>query len=204
MMISLLSWTLFILGLIVLVFPIYLVGFAIAGLCYRNPRFPVVRSFRKMAVIIPAYREDEIILDTARHALSQDYPADRFDVIVVADGLRMDTIKKLVNLPVRVIPVEFRQSTKVKSLRKAVEMLAGEGYVSVTILDADNLMQPDSFSARMLRWNQATAWSRDCGHQRMPSVLSRVLMASPKGSIPTFSVVVIRYLAFHRHLPARE
>lgn len=142
MMITVLSLLVAIIGVLALIFPIYLVTFAIAGLRYRAPRFPRPRAHRRLAVVIPSYREDAVIVETARTALAQDYPADRFDVIVVADGLRMDTIKQLVHLPVRVIPVEFKKSTKVKALRKAIEVLGSEGYDAITILDADNLMQP--------------------------------------------------------------
>ncbi len=142
MMSALLFWVLFGLGLLAILFPVYLLLFAISGLRYEHPRFPTPRFHRKLAVLIPAYREDTVILETARTALHQDYPSDRFDVIVIADGLRMDTIKRLVQLPVRVIPVEFRKSTKVKALRAAVQQLADDGYDAITILDADNLMQP--------------------------------------------------------------
>jgi len=141
MMTPILSVLLALLGLLALVFPVYLVVFALAGLRYRAPRFGRARTFRRFAVVIPSYREDAVIVETARTALMQDYPAERFDVIVIADGLRMDTIKQLAHLPVRVIPVAFRKSTKVKALQKAIETLASENYDAITILDADNLMQ---------------------------------------------------------------
>ena len=142
MMTQLIGTLLFVVGLLACVYPVYLLVFAIAGLFYRNPQFSATSAFRKIAVLIPAYREDAVILETARDAIMQDYPEACFDVFVIADGLRMDTIKNLTNLPVRVIPVEFKQSTKVKALRAAMNALAGEGYDAVTILDADNLMQP--------------------------------------------------------------
>lgn len=142
MLTQLLSGLILLVGLLASVFPIYLLVFALAGRRYQLPRLPEAQRYRKIAVVIPAYREDAVILETAGTALDQDYPADRFDVIVIADGLKMNTIKQLVQLPVRVIPVEFRQSTKVKALRKAVEILGREDYDALTILDADNLMQP--------------------------------------------------------------
>lgn len=120
----------------------YLLVFAIAGRAYRTPVWPPARYHRRIAVVIPAYREDAVILDTVDSALAQDYPADRFDVVVVADRLGMGTLKMLAQRPVRTIPVEFEQSTKVKALRKAVETLQLQAYEAITILDADNHMQP--------------------------------------------------------------
>lgn len=114
----------------------------IAGLYYRRPGAPQANTLRRVAVLIPAYKEDHVIPAVAEQALRQNYPADLFDVIVVADSLRGTTLQKLRALPVKVIEVSFEKSTKVKALNRAMESLS-DAYDCALILDADNVMERD-------------------------------------------------------------
>jgi cellulose synthase/poly-beta-1,6-N-acetylglucosamine synthase-like glycosyltransferase len=121
---------------------LYLFIFAVAGRFYRR-RYPDPEPvIRKIAVLIPAYREDNVIVDVAKDALLQDYPPNRFDVTVIADSLRTDTVSRLNALPIRVVEVSFEQSTKSKALNSALAQLTGDYDVAV-ILDADNIMATD-------------------------------------------------------------
>lgn len=113
-----------------------------AGLFYRTPNTPEARKLRKVAVLIPAYKEDQVITGVAEQALQQNYPADFFDVVVIADSLKTTTLQKLRELPIKVVEVFFEKSTKVKALNRAMEVL-GDDYDCVLILDADNVMERD-------------------------------------------------------------
>lgn len=113
-----------------------------AGLFYRVIRAPEARRLRKVAVLIPAYKEDAVIPGVAAQALEQNYPADYFDVVVIADSLKPATLKKLGSLPIKVVEVSFEKSTKVKALNRAMEVL-GDGYDCALVLDADNIMERD-------------------------------------------------------------
>src|SRR5688500_548525 len=84
-----------------------------AGLFYRTKRAPEAKRLRKVAVLIPAYREDAVIPGVAAQALQQNYPADCYDVIVIADSLQPETLVNLAALPIRVVEVSFEKSTKV-------------------------------------------------------------------------------------------
>ncbi len=99
-------------------------------------------KWAKFCVLIPAYREDAVILHTAQKALSQSYQSSMFDVVVIADSLKQTTLEKLKALPVKLITVSFEKSTKVKSLNLALSQLS-ENYDYGVILDADNLMEED-------------------------------------------------------------
>ncbi len=94
---------------------------------------------RKFLVLIPAYKEDVVIVNVAQDALNQDYPKELFDVYVIADQLKQETIDKIKALSVNVVEVSFKISTKAKSINEGLRA-AGEGYDAVVILDADNLM----------------------------------------------------------------
>jgi cellulose synthase/poly-beta-1,6-N-acetylglucosamine synthase-like glycosyltransferase len=113
-----------------------------AGLFYRVISAPEARKLRKVAVLIPAYKEDAVIPGVAAQALEQNYPADYFDVVVIADSLKPATLKKLGFLPIKVVEVSFDKSTKVKALNRAMDVL-GDGYDCALVLDADNIMERD-------------------------------------------------------------
>ncbi|MCF8380749.1 MAG: glycosyltransferase family 2 protein [Bacteroidales bacterium] len=120
---------------------LYIFIFSFAGLFYTEQTLRD-KAYRKIAVLIPGFREDAVIVDVANQALAQVYPKDMFDVVIIADSFRQDTIEKLKELPIRLIEVSFEKSTKSKALNKALEILP-EAYDICVILDADNIMQDD-------------------------------------------------------------
>jgi cellulose synthase/poly-beta-1,6-N-acetylglucosamine synthase-like glycosyltransferase len=121
---------------------LYIFIFSLAGLFYRQPRYSEVSKLRKIAVLIPGYKEDEVIMEVAREALTQDYSSDHFDVIIIADSFLPETIEQLRKLPIKVIEVSFDKSTKSKALNKAMEQL-DDTYEIAVVLDADNVMAFD-------------------------------------------------------------
>ncbi|MBI3520562.1 MAG: glycosyltransferase [Bacteroidetes bacterium] len=99
-------------------------------------------SAPRIAVIIPAYKEDNVIIKTAESALRQSYPVGKYQVTVVADGLQRSTLYKLKNLPLHVLEVQFENSTKAKALNAALNNLS-DNFDMVVILDSDNIIRPD-------------------------------------------------------------
>ncbi|MEZ4951604.1 MAG: glycosyltransferase [Saprospiraceae bacterium] len=89
--------------------------------------------------MIPAYKEDSVILESALYALSANYPKNHFNVMVLADQLKRETLDKLSLLPIQLVEVQFEKSTKVKALKKGMEQI-GSKTEAIVILDADNLM----------------------------------------------------------------
>lgn len=120
-------------------------------------------SVRKIAVLVPAYKEDTVILDSVRANLKQDYPKGRFDIIVIADQFQPHTLAALAELPVRVLPVSFAVSTVTKALCAALDSLPEQSYDLVIVADADNHLAPDFLS----RVNAAFAngWRAIQGHR---------------------------------------
>ncbi len=121
---------------------LYIFVFATAGLLYKQPPYPKNPVRRKIAVLIPGFKEDDVILEVAHDALLQDYPATSYDIVIVADSFQPKTIELLRKLPIKVIEVKFEKSTKSKALNKAMEQLA-DTYDLAVVLDADNLMATD-------------------------------------------------------------
>ena len=124
---------------------LYIFVFSFAGLFYRQSKQIATTKIRKMAIFVPGYKEDEVIVSVANEALFQDYPTASFDVIIIADTFQPDTLIELRKLPLKVIEVAFEKSTKSKALNKAMEQLT-EPYEVAVILDADNIMATDFLS----------------------------------------------------------
>lgn len=132
---------------ILLSYFIYTVGytafFSVASFFYRLPRIKIPsfycrHYYSKFYLLIPAYKEDAVIVETARKAVHQIYPREFFEVVVIADSLQPQTISALDQLPIKVISVSFEKSTKVNSLKVATEKLPPADYA--VILDADNII----------------------------------------------------------------
>lgn len=121
---------------------LYITVYSIAGIFYRQPPYPVNARLKKIAVLIPGYKEDGVIIEVAKEALSQSYPKELFDVIIIADSFQPATLEKLRALPIKVIEVSFEKSTKSKALNSAMGQLPNIYEIAV-VLDADNVMAYD-------------------------------------------------------------
>ncbi len=119
---------------------LYVFLFAIAGKFYKRRKGLAIASHGKFAIFIPAFKEDAIIFDVSQKALSQEYPVDCFDIIVIADSLQEETLKSLKTLPIKLVEVSFEHSTKSKALNQAILELENS-YDYALILDADNIME---------------------------------------------------------------
>ena len=121
---------------------IYILIFAIAGRFKQKNKKSNLQEYRKFAVLIPGYKEDKVIVEVAKKALEQSYPQNLYDVVIIADSFKATTIKQLKNLPIKLVEVSFKQSTKSKALNKAMNVI-GDNYEVALILDADNVMEYD-------------------------------------------------------------
>lgn len=121
---------------------LYILVFSIASLFYTQKQYVDNGNLKKIAVLIPGYKEDEVIIEVANSALEQDYPAHLYDVVIIADSFQKETISELKTLPIKVIEVSFDKSTKSKALNKAMATLDRDYDIAV-VLDADNLMAKD-------------------------------------------------------------
>ena len=120
----------------------YILLFSIAGNFYKKRGTSIKKDQHKIAILIPAYKEDAVIVEVAKSALKQIYSPKNFNVIVIADSLKAKTIQDLKALPIHLLEVSFEKSTKSKALNEAMKSLK-ESYSYALILDADNIMEAD-------------------------------------------------------------
>jgi len=123
----------------------YIFTISVASLFKQKLKPIILKKNRKFAVLIPGFKEDQVILEVAKDAISQDYPNNLFDIIIIADSFLPDTIAQLKRLPITVFEVSFENSTKSKSINKALSLLPDD-YDIALILDADNLMAKNFLS----------------------------------------------------------
>lgn len=119
---------------------LYSILFSLAGLFYRIPVFSSANPIllNRIAVLIPCYKEDNVIVNVAKQALIQTYQKENYDVIVIADSLSDATLTELSSLNITIHKVQFDKSTKVKSLQSFLN--STNEYDIAVILDADNVM----------------------------------------------------------------
>ncbi|MEQ1586922.1 MAG: glycosyltransferase family 2 protein [Cyclobacteriaceae bacterium] len=121
---------------------LYILILSIAGHFYKKKTFLKPLSFKRIAVFVPGYKEDAVILVVAEKLTQLDYPKEFFDIIIIADSFQSETLQKLSTLPVTLLTVDFDKRSKAKSLKYAFHTLA-KPYDIAVILDADNITQPD-------------------------------------------------------------
>jgi cellulose synthase/poly-beta-1,6-N-acetylglucosamine synthase-like glycosyltransferase len=118
----------------------YLSLFAIAGRIIKPIEISIKKEkpSYKILVLIPAYKEDNVIIEVARQALQQSYPQNLYEVAVICDSLKQETMMALRSLPITLLEVKFSNPTKAKAINSALQQFFG--YDLTVVLDADNIM----------------------------------------------------------------
>lgn len=121
----------------------YLLFFAWAARYVKQKNiYPTAPNKHHTVIFIPAYKEDGVIKDTVSSFLKQQYPNEQYDIVVIADQLKPETIVSLKKYPIIITQVTFQNSTKAKALRYAIQKLE-KCYDIAVILDADNIVEFD-------------------------------------------------------------
>src|SRR4030095_5307047 len=120
----------------------YLFVVALAGRFYSPNKYSVNPVKKKIAILMPSYKEDHIVINSARKAREHDYPRDQFDVFVAADQLKPETIQQLRAIPVYVKEVKFELSSKARSLNALLNSIPESEYEIAIVLDSDNIIMP--------------------------------------------------------------
>ena len=124
----------------------YVAVFSIAGIFYRKPKASESGKQNKFLILIPSYKEDAVIYDVAHNTTKLQYPKEYFDVVVIADWLKPETVDKLRTLPIEVNEVNWEKSSKIKSINATLANIKDDKYDYILILDADNLIAPDALA----------------------------------------------------------
>ena len=125
---------------------LYIFVYSVAGLFYKNPVFRKATTYRKIAILVPAFKADEVIEELADNTLLQDYP--NYDLIVIADSLRDDVMVRLKKKPIKLMPFNDDKRTKALALNTVMSRLPDD-YDIALVLDADNLIRDKDYLSRL-------------------------------------------------------
>ncbi|MEG2479285.1 MAG: glycosyltransferase family 2 protein [Mucinivorans sp.] len=120
----------------------YLLFFGVASLFRSRASAPKATMDKKIAILIPAYKEDAVIMECVNSCLQQQYPRHLYEIVVISDRMTEATNTLLEGMPLTLIKVYFEESTKSKALNLAMAQLTKQ-YDIALVLDADNTIAPD-------------------------------------------------------------
>jgi cellulose synthase/poly-beta-1,6-N-acetylglucosamine synthase-like glycosyltransferase len=125
----------------------YLSIFALFSMWGVKKRYPPSPKKYRFLILIPAYKEDKVIMDSVNSLLNQDYPIDRYQIVVISDKMSGETNQILSKLPLNLLVVNPDESSKSYALNYAIKNIPDEKYDIVVILDADNIVESSFLSA---------------------------------------------------------
>ena len=140
-------------GAILALAALYLLVPAVAALFYRA-REPQVSGDTQVVVLIPAHDEEGSIAHCVRAFGAQTYPAERFEVVVIADNCTDDTARVARAAGAEVlVRDEPEVRGKGQALRWAIErLLAREAPpAAVVVVDADTTADPNLLAGLVSR-----------------------------------------------------
>lgn len=120
---------------------LYIGVFSIFSLFNKNNVINKAKLQRRFIILIPSFKQDEVIEQTILSILSQSYPQRMFDVAVISDHQSEITNMRLAQYPITLLTPDFEESSKAKSLQYAILNLPEfKIYDVVIILNADNIV----------------------------------------------------------------
>lgn len=136
--------------LILIAIPLLLQVFYVLFCFVKKTTYPKSGKKGKVAYIIPAHNEEDVIFQTVRHLLeTQDYPRDKFDVYVVAHNCTDRTAELAREAGAEVFELNDAPGERTYAyapvkfcIAKFLEMPKEESYDFVLRLDADNRVNP--------------------------------------------------------------
>jgi len=121
----------------------YLFFFAFLSRFKRSDQYPKAAMFHEIVVLFPAYKEDQVIISSLQSFEKQDYPREKYEVVVISDKMSEETNELISRMKVHLLRVNFENSSKAKALNFAIDHVKNRSFDIVVILDADNTVEPD-------------------------------------------------------------
>ena len=97
----------------------------------------------RIAILIPCYKEDLIIINSIKSYSNQLYPSDKFKIFLVADSLLPETLSSLKTFNISLIEADFDVSTVTKSIKLGISSIDPQEFPITLISDADNILASD-------------------------------------------------------------
>lgn len=119
-------------------------GYAAALALLPERRWRQDDARRSVTVLLPTYREHELLADKLRSLLALDYPPERLEIVVVSDGdERLAEIAREI-LPHATVLLQHERRGKPAALNRGLEVASGD---LVLLTDAHTPLAPGSLLA---------------------------------------------------------
>lgn len=125
---------------------LYVLIFAIASRLPQKSKSKHITpktTFLKFALIVPAFKNDHVILETLPRNLRINYPRDKFRIIVAGDALQNETIEKLSLYDADILDLHLIKSSKVKAIHNTDFLIQQGKFDYIILLDIDNELETD-------------------------------------------------------------
>ena len=123
----------------------YLLFFAIISFFEKKRKLLTISGKEnRFLILLPVYKEDEVILESAWKALNLNYNKTKFNVLVIADSLHGITKVKLKSMGCRVVVMDLKPRSKAKAINLALSQVPDNQYDVALVLDADNYLSQDA------------------------------------------------------------
>ena len=123
---------------------IYILILSIASLFNQHSEITKAKKQNRFIILIPAYKQDKVVMQTINSVLGQTYPQRLFDIVVISDHEEEMTNMRIAQAPVTLLTPDFEESSKAKSMQFAILNLPQfKIYDAVLVLDAGNIIEPE-------------------------------------------------------------
>lgn len=130
-----------------LAFTIYFLITSAGGFILRRRyELPDAPDVTRIAAVIAARNEAQVVPELIRSLLKQDYPRARFDIYVAPNNCTDDTEAAAIRAGAKILHCDEPVRRKGDALRQAFSKLSAMGrYDAYCVFDADNLVDPGFF-----------------------------------------------------------
>jgi cellulose synthase/poly-beta-1,6-N-acetylglucosamine synthase-like glycosyltransferase len=158
-----LTCLIFFTDLILAPYLLFLLVVSLAALSSRNRRRIPSKDTRSFQFLIPAHNEEQFITETVTSCLAQDYPASRFEVVVIADNCDDETVSVAGEAGGRVVE---RSDTSRKGkgialafyLDRLIESGSMDQLDAIVVIDSDTVVDAGLLRGLAARLDEGHDW----------------------------------------------
>ena len=125
-----------------LLYSCYYLAVALFSLCPQRRR-PSARPQKRIAVVVAARNEQEVIGQLVETLRQQNYPKELYQIVVAPNNCTDDTRQVAMQAGARIYDCSLPVRSKGDALRQVFHDLLQENWDAFCVFDADNLVHPD-------------------------------------------------------------